>query len=113
MRRTIQAEQDPDAWVPACAGCCPECFLLIRRKPMPAFGGLRNDCTDNSNFVTPAEAGVQRLSSNGGLYAESLDTGLRRYDEAFGFEACARVRLFRTAVRQRGNDEVLFPGRSS
>ena len=65
MRRTIQAEQDPDAWVPACAGCCPECFLLIRRKPMPAFGGLRNDCTDNSNFVTPAEAGVQCLSSSG------------------------------------------------
>ena len=65
MRRTIQAEQDPDAWVPACAHYCPEYFLMIGCKLLLALGGVRNDCPDDSIFVTPAKAGVQCLSSNG------------------------------------------------
>ena len=53
-------------WIPACAHYCPEYFLMIGCKLLLALGGVRDDCPDDSIFVTPAKAGVQCLSSNEG-----------------------------------------------
>ena len=88
MRRTIHAEPDPDAWVPACAGTTNLSFLRQKNTESPArscahrrrngdggYGGelasrlpeagsyevLLPNSNNTQILVIPAKAGIQRL----------------------------------------------------